>query len=67
MKLNEIMQKSDQELETLIRDTRQALAEAVMESRTKQVNNVKVFASHKRTIARALTAQRQRQLQEETK
>ncbi len=67
MKQTEIMQKSDQELTALVIDTRKALAEAVIESQTKQITNVKQFAAHKRTIARALTIQRQRALQEETK
>lgn len=67
MKLTEINQKNNQELDILVRDTRASLAEAIIESRTKQVTNVKLYAGYKRTIARVLTIQRQRQLQEETK
>jgi ribosomal protein L29 len=69
MKLAEITRKTDQELAQLIKEERQALAQAVIDSRTKEVKNVKVIHAHKQTIARALTIARERQLagQEETK
>ncbi len=62
MKLQEITKKTDQELAELTRTEREALARAVVESRTKEVKNVKILAAHKRTIARALTIARERQI-----
>jgi ribosomal protein L29 len=69
MKLSEITTKTDKELETLIRTEREALANAVIDSRTKEVKNVKIINAHKKTIARALTVARERAIagQEETK
>lgn len=60
MKLPEISKLSDKELSTLITKERQNLATAVIDSRTKEVKNVKVIAGHKKTIARALTIARER-------
>lgn len=60
MKLIEIAKKTDQELTDLIKSERAALATAVIDSRTKEVHNVKALAAHKKTIARALTIVRER-------
>ena len=62
MKLADIAQKNDTELAELITQQRQALAEAVIEAKTKEVRNVKTEYAIKRTIARALTIQRQREI-----
>jgi ribosomal protein L29 len=65
MKLTEITNKTDQELAELIKTERDALAKAVIESRTKEVKNVKSLAAHKKTIARALTIAREREITKE--
>lgn len=65
MKLTDITKKTDQELTELITSERSALAKAVVESRTKEIKNVKALAAHKKTIARALTISRERELAKE--
>jgi ribosomal protein L29 len=60
IKLTEITKKTDQELTELITAERAALAKAIIDSRTKEVKGVKILAGHKRTIARALTIERER-------
>ena len=62
MKLADIAQLNDKELNELIVKQRAALAEAVIEARTKEVKNVKTQYAIKRTIARALTIARQREI-----
>lgn len=62
MKLQDITKKTDSELAELITTERTALAGAIIESRTKEVKNVKNLAAHKRTIARALTISREREI-----
>ena len=62
MKLQDITNKNEQELTELIRSEREALAKAVIESRTKEVRNVKIQTAHKKTIARALTIAREREI-----
>jgi|GEM_PF-3250571 len=62
MKLADITQKNEAELAELITAQRTKLSEAVLESRTKEIRNVKTQCAIKRTIARALTVQRQRQI-----
>jgi ribosomal protein L29 len=62
MKLKDITAKTDQELATLIISEREAYAKAVIESRTKEIKNVKILAAHKKTIARALTIAREREI-----
>jgi ribosomal protein L29 len=62
MKLAEITKKTDAELFELIRSERAALASAVIDSRTKEVKDVKSLARHKKTIARALTIAREREI-----
>lgn len=63
MKFTEITNRSDAELKTLVAEQRRALRDAIIEARTKEVKNVKAQAALKRTIARALTVQRQREIQ----
>lgn len=70
MKLADITKMTTKELADLIKTERAALAQAVIDSRTKEVKNVKTITSHKKTIARALTISRERELskaQEEAK
>ena len=62
MKLADIAQMNDKELNELIIKQRTALSEAVIEARTKEVKNVKTQYAIKRTIARALTIARQREI-----
>jgi ribosomal protein L29 len=62
MKLAEITKKTDQELTDLIISERAALALSVINSRTKEVKDVKSLIRHKKTIARALTIARERQI-----
>jgi ribosomal protein L29 len=62
MKLQDITNKNDQELTELIKSERDALAKAVIESRTKEIKNVKIQTAHKKTIARALTIAREREI-----
>lgn len=68
MKLTDIAQKNDAELQVFVDESRGKLAQTVIDARTKEMNNVKALAGIKRSIARALTIQRQRELskQEQT-
>lgn len=63
MKMTELTQKNDTELAVLLGETRVKVAELAIETRTKQVPNVKQAHALKQTIARVLTLQRQRQLE----
>lgn len=65
MKIKEITQKTDKELMTLLIDSRKKLAEAKVDLRTKQVSNVKEIMALRKTIARVLTVQRERELTKE--
>ncbi len=65
MKVKEITQKTDKELMTLLIDSRKKLADAKVELRTKQVSNVKEILALRKTIARVLTVQRERELTKE--
>ncbi|HVQ44732.1 MAG TPA: 50S ribosomal protein L29 [Candidatus Saccharimonadia bacterium] len=65
IKLNEITKKTDQELNDFIVSERAALAQAIIDSRTKEVKGVKILAAHKKTIARALTLRRERAIAKE--
>lgn len=67
MKTNEIIQKSDKELVDLIKKTREDIARVHIELRTSQVANVKQIKNLKRTLARALTISRQREIIATTK
>jgi ribosomal protein L29 len=62
MKLKDIAGKTDKELQDLITDQQKKLAEVVVEMRTKQVTNVKQIHGIKKTIARALTIQSEREI-----
>ena len=62
MKLQDITTKTDSELKTLLQATRQELAEAVVDSRTKEDKNTKRQAALKLAIARIMTISRQREL-----
>ena len=65
MKLPEITKKTDAELKTLITEARADLAKAVIDSRTKEVKDVKQIGRLKKTIARALTIAREREIAKE--
>lgn len=60
IKISEIINKNDQELAQFIAAEQAALANAIIDSRTKEVKGVKIQAAHKKTIARALTIARER-------
>jgi ribosomal protein L29 len=65
MKIKEVVNKSDKELENLVADTRKQLAQLAIDMRTKQIPNVKQKLHLRTTLSRALTVQRQRQLEKE--
>ena len=65
MKIADINQKTDKELVTLLIDSRKKLADAKVELRTKQISNVKEIMALRKTIARVLTVQRERELTKE--
>jgi len=65
MKLAEITKKTDTELSELIKTERAALASAIIDSRTKEIKDVKSLSRHKKTIARALTIFRERAIAQE--
>lgn len=65
MKLQDITKKTDQELRDFVSSERKALEQAVIDSRTKEVKNVKALAAHKKAIARALTISREREIAQE--
>jgi len=62
MKLQDITKKTDAELQTLITESRAQLAKAVIDSRTKEVKDTKQQGRLKKTIARALTVAREREI-----
>jgi ribosomal protein L29 len=62
MKLRDITAKTDVELNDLIKSEREALAKTIIDSRTKEMKNVKVITAHKKIIARALTIAHEREL-----
>jgi ribosomal protein L29 len=64
MKLADIKQKNDKELAALAADTRKQLADVLVEMRTKQFSNVKQINAIKKTLARTLTVQRERELKQ---
>lgn len=65
MKVKEIAEKTDKELETVIEESRKELAKFAVEIRTGKVANIKAAAANKRTIARALTILREREIAKE--
>jgi len=62
IKIDEITKKTDQELTDFIASEKAALAQAIIDSRTKEVKGVKILAAHKKHIARALTIAREREI-----
>ena len=62
IKISEMTNKTDQELNAFIAAEQAALAKAIIDSRTKEVKGVKILAAHKKTIARALTIRREREI-----
>jgi ribosomal protein L29 len=62
MKLQDIAKKNDQELADLLLGARSDLAKAVIESRTKEIRDVKQIGRLKQTVARALTITREREI-----
>lgn len=64
MKMTEIRAKNDAELARLVTETREKIAQAHIDLRTKEVKNVKEIHNLKQIIARALTVQSERELVE---
>jgi ribosomal protein L29 len=64
MKLADIKQKNDKELAALAAYPRKQLADVLVEMRTKQFSNVKQINAIKKTLARTLTVQRERELKQ---
>jgi ribosomal protein L29 len=62
MKMQELSEKSPQELQQLIMDEHTKLAQLAIDMRTKKVSNVKEIAARKKTIAQAMTLARLREL-----
>ncbi len=62
MKASDMAQKTDKELDSLVKDSRTALADLIVASRTKESKNVKSILAARKQLARALTIRRQRQL-----
>ena len=62
MKLQDIAKKNDQELAEVLTGARNDLAKAVIESRTKEIRDVKQLGRLKKTVARALTITREREI-----
>lgn len=60
VKLKDIVAKNDQELRDFIAAERASLAQALIDSRTKEVKGVKILQAHKKNIARGLTIARER-------
>ena len=65
MKLVDITKKTDVELTDLIKTSRADLAQAIIDSRTKEIRNVKELARLKLIVARSLTISRERAIAKE--
>ena len=65
MKLQDITKKTDQELVSFIKSSRDDLAKAVTDSRTKEIRDTKQLGRLKKTIAQALTINREREIAKE--
>ena len=65
MKLTDIAKLTEVELATLIMTSRAELATAVIESRTKEIKDVKIIGRLKKTIARAMTIAHERDIAKE--
>lgn len=63
MKISDLRSKTDQELEKFVSEQRQALAQAFVDLKTKEVKHVRLVRSIKKDIARALTLKSERELQ----
>lgn len=62
MKIKDIAEKNPKELVQMVTDQRTKLASLRVDLRTGKVPNIKEIASVRRSIAQALTIQRQREL-----
>jgi len=62
MKMKDLADKGEKELQDLITKTQGDIVAAAIDLRTKQVPNVKREHSLKKQLARALTLQRERQI-----
>ncbi len=60
--MKDLTTKNDQELTAFITEQRQILAQTVIDMKTKEVKQVKQIRELKRSIARALTVQSEREL-----
>lgn len=65
MKTTDIAKLNETELSNLIVSSRADLATAVVESRTKEIKDVKQIGRLKKTIARAMTMTREREIARE--
>jgi ribosomal protein L29 len=65
MKLSDITKKTDAELVELLHKSREELATAIIDSRTKEVTDVKQQGRLKKTIARVMTLSRERAIAKE--
>jgi large subunit ribosomal protein L29 len=61
MKIKQLAEMTDKELTQAVTDQQGKLGDLAIDFRTKKVSNVREVRQVKRTIARALTIQRQRQ------
>ncbi len=62
MKIKEIAEKKDKELDKFINDSKGKLLKLSFDVRTKESNKVRELRSIKKDIAKALTVKRQREL-----
>lgn len=62
MKRKEVVSKNEKELIQLIQETRTKLQDLRIELRTKQASNVREIRGARKTLARALTTLRSKQL-----
>jgi ribosomal protein L29 len=62
LKIADIVAKSEDELAGFVGEQRRKLAQLNIDSRTKKLSNVKEMATIKRSIAQALTIQREREI-----
>ena len=65
MKLTDIAKLTEVELNNLVTTSRSELATAVIESRTKEIKDVKIIGRLKKTIARAMTIAHEREIAKE--
>ena len=65
MKMQDIANKNDQELKALVADLRRDLSQAHVDLRTKEVKNVKHISGIRKSLARALTIAREREIARE--